>query len=130
MSNPHIGSSFDDFLREDGSLETTTAVATKQVNDWQSSSMVSKAPWRIKALNVLPEYRLAVTFQDGTAGICDLSALKTATNLGIYAPLADPNVFSQARLELGTVTWPNCASLDPALMYEEIKVAKTWLINF
>lgn len=38
MNNPHIGGSFDDFLREDGSLETTTAVATKRVNDWQVSS--------------------------------------------------------------------------------------------
>lgn len=125
MSNPHIGSSFDDFLREDGSLEKTTAVATKRVDDWQGSSMAAKAPWRIKALTVLPEYRLAVTFQDGTAGICDMSALKTATNLGIYAPLADSNAFAKARLEFGVVTWPNGADLDPRWIYEQVKMTKT-----
>jgi antitoxin HicB len=33
--NPHIGSSFDDFLAEDGLLEEATAVAIKRVIAWQ-----------------------------------------------------------------------------------------------
>ncbi|MDP1697733.1 MAG: XRE family transcriptional regulator [Xanthomonadaceae bacterium] len=33
--NPHIGSDFDDFLAEDGLLETATAVAIKRVIAWQ-----------------------------------------------------------------------------------------------
>jgi hypothetical protein len=102
--------------------------ATAEID--RAAGITPKAPWRIKALTVLPEYRLAVTFQDGTAGICDMSALKTATNLGIYAPLADPNVFSQARLELGTVTWPNGADLDPQWMHEEIERSESWSVPF
>jgi predicted XRE-type DNA-binding protein len=35
MSNPHIGSSFDDFLQEEAMLETATAVALKRVIAWQ-----------------------------------------------------------------------------------------------
>ncbi len=33
--NPHLGSSFDDFLAEEALLEATTAVAIKRVLAWQ-----------------------------------------------------------------------------------------------
>lgn len=33
--NPHIGSSFDDFLSEEAILDEVTAVATKRVIAWQ-----------------------------------------------------------------------------------------------
>jgi hypothetical protein len=84
----------------------------------------------VKALAVMPGYRLAVTFQDGTSGTADLSALTTAHDCGIYEALKDPTVFGQARLELGVVTWPNGADIDPAWMYEQIKLAKTWSVPF
>lgn len=35
MANKHIGSSFDDFLFEDGHLEHATATAMKRVIAWQ-----------------------------------------------------------------------------------------------
>ncbi|MDZ7856200.1 Fis family transcriptional regulator [Sphaerotilus sp.] len=35
MSSEHIGSNFDDFLAEDGSLEEATAMAVKRVIAWQ-----------------------------------------------------------------------------------------------
>jgi DNA-binding Xre family transcriptional regulator len=35
MSNPHVGSRFDDFLAEESMLEETTAVAVKRVIAWQ-----------------------------------------------------------------------------------------------
>jgi hypothetical protein len=35
--NPHIGSSFDDFLGEEAILEDGTAVATERVIAWQIS---------------------------------------------------------------------------------------------
>jgi antitoxin HicB len=47
-SNPYIGSSFDDFLREEGMLEEATAVAVKRVLAWElqkamKHSQISKA---------------------------------------------------------------------------------------
>lgn len=96
----------------------------------QTTGVSPAAPWRVKALAVLPDYRLAVTFQDGTGGIADLSALTTATGCGIYEALKDLTVFGLARLELGVVTWPNGADIDPAWMYEQIKQAKTWSVPF
>lgn len=86
------------------------------------------APWRVKALTVLPGYQLAVTFQDGTKGVADLSALASDRDRGIFSALRDPANFAQARLELGVVTWPNGADLDPMWMYEEIKEAETWSV--
>ncbi|MCX7145971.1 MAG: Fis family transcriptional regulator [Sulfuritalea sp.] len=35
MKNPHVGSSFDDFLAEEAMLEEATAVAVKRVIAWQ-----------------------------------------------------------------------------------------------
>ena len=35
MSNQHIGSSFDDFLKEEALLEEATAVAVKRLIAWQ-----------------------------------------------------------------------------------------------
>lgn len=35
MTNPHIGSSFDDFLKEEGIFEEVTAAAIKEVLVWQ-----------------------------------------------------------------------------------------------
>lgn len=34
-ANPHLGSSFDDFLAEEGMLQAATAVAVKRVIAWQ-----------------------------------------------------------------------------------------------
>lgn len=88
------------------------------------------APWRLAALSILPDYRLAVTFHDGTAGVVDLSAVTSGSDLGIYEPLKDPQYFAQARIELGTVTWPNGADLDPAWMHDQIRQSKAWSVPF
>lgn len=96
----------------------------------QATGVIPTAPWRVKALSVLPDYRLAVTFQDGTSGIADFSALAAATECGIYGALKDPTVFGQARLELGVVTWPNGADIDPTWMYEQVRLEKTWAVPF
>jgi hypothetical protein len=86
------------------------------------------APWRVKAISVLPDYRLAVTFNDDTSGIADLSSVTKAKDAGMYTALADPAVFEQATISLGVVTWPNGADLDPAWMYERLREEKTWSV--
>lgn len=91
---------------------------------------VSRAPWRIKAVSVLPSYRLAVTFMDGRSGIVDCSTIQSASNPGIYAPLIDPAYFSQVRLDLGVPTWPNGADLDPAWLYDSLATKESWSVPF
>lgn len=92
--------------------------------------VTATAPWRVRTLSVLPDYRLAVTFQDGVSGVVDLSGLTSALDLGVFAPLKDQAYFGQARLELGAVTWPNGADLDPAWMHDQIAQARTWSVPF
>lgn len=80
--------------------------------------VIPAAPWRVKGLSILPDYRLAVTFQDGNSGVADLSAITLARDCGVYGMLRDPNYFKRAGLEMDVVTWPNGADIDPALIYD------------
>jgi antitoxin HicB len=41
--NPHIGSSLDDFLKEEGVLEETRAIALKDTLAWQVEQAMKKA---------------------------------------------------------------------------------------
>lgn len=101
---------------------------TAQENTTSGVSPV--APWRVQALSVLPGHRLSVTFRDGTSGIVDMSAVRADESCGVFASLISTDLFAQARLELGVVTWPNGADLDPMWMYERVKEEKTWSVPF
>lgn len=95
-----------------------------------TARVVPAASWRIQAVSVLPDYRLALTFCDGLKGVADFSAITTTTNPGIYTPLADPEYFTQVQIELGVLTWPNGADFDPAWLHENLAATKTWSVPF
>jgi hypothetical protein len=63
-------------------------------------------------------HRLRIRYEDGVEGIIDLDAIVSFR--GVFAPLKDPACLSQVRVdaELGTVSWPNGADLDPDVLYE------------
>ena len=42
-TNPHVGSHFDDFLEEEGRLETSTVHAVKRVLAWQLEQAMKEA---------------------------------------------------------------------------------------
>ena len=75
-----------------------------------------------------PKKDLTPLPQDGTNGVADLSSILTAHDCGIYEELKDIALFAQARLEMGVVTWPNGADLDPAWMHDELRKSKTWSV--
>ena len=65
----------------------------------------------------LDDHRLRIRYEDGVEGVIDL---KTVISFrGVFAPLRDPSYFSQVRVdpELGTISWPNGADLDPDVLY-------------
>jgi Protein of unknown function (DUF2442) len=95
-----------------------------------ATGVTPAAPWRIRTVSTLPGYQLLVSFQDGRTGIIDCSAIKISANPGIYAELADPDFFAQVRLELGALTWPNGADLDPGWLYDELAARETWSVPF
>lgn len=86
------------------------------------------AAWRVRAVNVLPDYRLSITCIDGTNGIVNMSALVNSPDAGIYAALKDAQLFQKVSIELGALTWPNGADLDPLWAHEEISKNKTWSV--
>ena len=57
-----------------------------------------------------------------------MSALVTSADAGIFAALKDDQLFQQASIELGAITWPNDADLDPVWVHEEISKNKTWSV--
>ena len=69
----------------------------------------------------LDRYRLKLRFDDGVEGVVDVSSRVPFD--GVFAPLVDPEYFSQVRVnpELGTVVWPNGADLDPIVLYRLVK---------
>ena len=69
-------------------------------------------------VEVLGHYRLRLTFSDGLTGDVDLSYLRDWA--GVFAPLRDPDVFAQVRVdpEIGTIIWPNGADLAPEVLHE------------
>jgi len=57
-----------------------------------------------------------------------MSALVNSADAGMYAELKDPQMFQQVNVELGALTWPNGADLDPSWVHEEISKNKTWSV--
>ena len=84
--------------------------------------------WRVRAVNVLSDYSLTNTCNDGTNGIADMSALVNSPDAGIYAELKDVQLFQKVSIELGALTWPNGADLDPLWTHEELSKNKMWSV--
>jgi hypothetical protein len=89
------------------------------------------APWRVAAVEPLPQLRLHVTFADGTLGEVWLGSLLESPKVTgtIFEPLRDPEFFRRVRVELGAVTWPNGADLAPDAMYDAIRAHGRWTVD-
>ncbi len=86
-----------------------------------TSSIQPHMPWRVAAVEALPEFRLHVRFVDGTEGTVDRNALVHSPGAGVFASLADSALFAQVFVELGAVSWPGEIDLAPDAKYPEIK---------
>jgi len=96
--------------------------------EYPAVGMTAAAPWRVRTASVLPGFRLSITCNDGTSGLVDMSRLVASEKAGIYAALKDEKLFNQVSIELGALTWPNGADLDPEWVHEEIGENKTWSV--
>jgi len=77
----------------------------------------------------LEGYPLSIRYEDGVEGVVDLGAIISFR--GVFAPLKEPAYFSQVRVdpELGTVSWPNGADLDPDVLYGRLVPNSDDLVN-
>ncbi len=88
-------------------------------------------PWRVISVTALSDYRLRVTFVDGTAGEVDLRRFLNNPNIDgtIFEPLRETEAFSQAQVVLGAIQWPNGAELAPDAMYDAIRGSGVWVLE-
>lgn len=68
---------------------------------------------------ILPDHRIKVTLSNGRKGIFDV---KPYLDKGVFKELKDYNYFKRARIELGTITWPNEQDFSPETI--EIRMEK------
>src|ERR1022692_5280184 len=73
---------------------------------------------RIKGVRHAGEYRLALSFTDGTTSEVDLRG-RIAGRGGFVVPLQDIEFFRQVRVdaEVGTIVWPNGVDFCPDVLY-------------
>jgi len=86
-----------------------------------------RAPWRVVQVKALDGYRLLVRFVDGTEGEVHMKELIHGPNAGVFAYLADVEIFQQVGLEFGAVTWPGGIDLALDAMYDAIKSHGEWI---
>jgi hypothetical protein len=74
----------------------------------------------VTGVEVSGEYRLRLTFDDGTVGDVDFTGREWR---GVFELLRDPGYFARVTLdaEAGTVTWPNGADMAPEPLYAEAR---------
>ena len=79
----------------------------------------------VTEVEVLHDFVLGVTFDDGTVGEVDLLPHLWGP---VFEPLRDnPELFAQVRVdeEEGTIVWPNGADVAPEMLYRESGAART-----
>ena len=69
---------------------------------------------------ILTDYKIRITLSNGSKGVFDVTPY---LDRGIFKELKDYNYFKRARIEFGTIMWPNEQDFSPETI--EIKMQKT-----
>lgn len=80
--------------------------------------------WNLNAVMSLAykhEYVYRIVFDDGLKGDLDLAGYVGSGP--VFEPLRDLAFFRQARIEGGTICWPNGADIAPETLYEKLEDA-------
>lgn len=74
----------------------------------------------VTAVEVIGDYRLHLTFQDGTVGDVDFSHREWR---GVFEPLRDQSYFARVGIdpEAGTIAWPDGLDMAPEPLYAEAR---------
>lgn len=74
----------------------------------------------ITGVAVVGEYRLRLTFEDGTIGDVDFGGREWR---GVFEPLNDPAEFARVEVdpESGTIAWPGGLDMAPEPLYAEAR---------
>lgn len=101
---------------------------TAPETDRSPAMTTPRSDWRVSAVEVMPNWRLKVTFNDGLQGLVDMEREVHGPDAGVFAELADPQRFAAASVIFGVVTWPGEIDLAPDAMHAEIKARGSWVL--
>lgn len=73
----------------------------------------------VKQIEYKSGYSFLIVFDDDTRAVIDFS--EYLQRGPIFAPLKNHNFFRQAKIEGGTIAWPNGADIAPETLYERCK---------
>jgi hypothetical protein len=82
--------------------------------------------WNVIEVKAISPLSIHVIFSDGTAGKVQF---KPSHLTSVFEKLKDPEIFRQAYIENGAVTWPGNVDLAPDAMYQAIKTNGEWILN-
>ena len=77
----------------------------------------------VKNIRYASGYTYYVEFDDGLKGEIDFSSYLNRG--GIFSALKDKKLFSSARIEGGTISWPNGADISPESLYEKLEALRS-----
>jgi len=69
----------------------------------------------VKQVEILDNYRLLLTFDNGEKRAFDVQPLLT---FGKFRELVSPSLFRTVRISFDTIAWSNGLDLDPEYLYE------------
>ena len=72
---------------------------------------------------------LEVELNDGAHGLVEMSQLIMSERAGVFAALKDRDLFNQAHLEYGVLTWSGEIDLAPDAMHDAIKLNGRWVLQ-
>ena len=82
--------------------------------------------WDVIHMKIENDTALRVRFQDGLEG--EVQFLPSAFR-GVFAGLKDPQVFQQAYVQDGVLTWPGELDLAPDAMHDAIAAHGKWVLD-
>src|SRR5260370_18051892 len=84
---------------------------------YRTLGVIIMAVWSIVRFKVLSNFKIDVSFADGTTGVADLAPRLWQGPLGDgFDALCDETVFAKAYLEHRALTWPGGIDLGPDAM--------------
>ena len=99
------------------------------VNVEAAPAVATPMPWRVVEVKNTADFQIHVRFVDGTQGKVDMTQLVHSPDAGVFAQLADADIFKQVGLSYGAVTWPGEIDLAPDAMYQAIKNDGQWVLS-
>jgi Protein of unknown function (DUF2442) len=70
----------------------------------------------VKSVTPLENYRLLLQFGNGEKKVFDVAPY---LNIGKFADLRDPSMFSSVAVKFDSIEWANHLDIDPEFLYEK-----------